>query len=90
MGKPIVAYDLPEHRVTVGSAGVFVAPNLGAEGLGEAIQRLAREPERRRTLAAAATARLAHAGLTFADTQSALLGAYRHARDLGRAKGLDC
>jgi glycosyltransferase involved in cell wall biosynthesis len=89
MGKPIVAYDLPEHRVTAGEAGVFVSPKGGAEGLGDAIQRLAGDPERRKALGTAALARLPSAGLTYADTQRALLAAYRHACDIGRAKGLD-
>jgi len=31
VGRPIVAFDLPEHRETTGDAAVLVAPDLGAE-----------------------------------------------------------
>ena len=43
-GRPVVAYDLPEHRVTVGDAGVFVPPSLGHSGLAHAIVRMAANP----------------------------------------------
>ncbi len=87
VGRPIVAFDLPEHRETTGDAAVLVDPNLGAEGLGDAIAALAEDDLERTRLKAAAQVRLARAGLTVRDARRALLQAYAHARALGVKKG---
>lgn len=88
MGKSIVAYNLPEHRVTVGDAGVLVPPYTLAEGLADAIEQLAGDAARREALGAAAISRLSDAGLTFRDTQRALLDAYYDACNIAKARGL--
>ena len=87
LGRPIVAFDLPEHRETTGDAALLVAPNLGADGLGDAIAALAEDDVGRTRLEAAARVRLARAGLTVGDARSSLLQAYAHARALGVKKG---
>lgn len=87
MGKLIIAYDLAEHRVTVGDAGVLVPPLSGPSGLGAAVLELSRDPLRRQELSTAASDRLQVAGLTFEASQRALLQAYDHAREIGRSKG---
>jgi glycosyltransferase involved in cell wall biosynthesis len=87
VGRPIVAFDLPEHRETTGDAALLVEPDLGADGLGDAIASLAEDDAARTRLAAAARVRLARAGLTVGDARRALLAAYAHARTVGIEKG---
>ena len=48
-GKPIVAFDLPEHRVTAEGAAVWVRPN-SLEAFASAISSLMDDPERREQL----------------------------------------
>jgi len=87
VGRPVVAYDLPEHRVTVGDAGVLVPPELGFQGLGAALLALAKDPNHVAELAEKARRRLDEAGLSESRCQAALLGAYDHARKLGKSRG---
>jgi len=87
LGRPIVAFDLPEHRVTTGEAALLVEPDLGTDGLGDAIAALAEDDVGRTRLEAAAQVRLARAGLTVGDARRSLLQAYAHARAIGVKKG---
>jgi glycosyltransferase involved in cell wall biosynthesis len=50
LGKPIVAYDLPEHRFTAQQAAVYVPPN-DEFAFAQAISELMDNPQRRETLA---------------------------------------
>ena len=86
-GRPVVAYDLPEHRITVGDAGVLVAPDQGAEGLGAAIVRMASDRTALGRFAQNATGRLASGNLSAARSAAALVGAYTQARLLGASRG---
>ena len=49
MGKPIVAFDLPEHRVTAGEAALYVCPNDELD-FARKIECLMDDPERRRQM----------------------------------------
>jgi glycosyltransferase involved in cell wall biosynthesis len=49
LGKPIVAFDLPEHRISAGPAAVYVRPN-DEMAFAHAIADLMDAPERRRRL----------------------------------------
>lgn len=49
LGKPIVCFDLPEHRVSAGSAAIYVPGNDEA-GFANAIVELLDDPQRRRTM----------------------------------------
>ncbi len=51
LGKPIVAFDLPEHRFTAGEAAVYVAPN-NELAFARAIAQLMDDPQRRASLGA--------------------------------------
>jgi glycosyltransferase involved in cell wall biosynthesis len=49
LGKPIVAFDLPEHRFTAGEAAVYVAPNNVLD-FARAVAQLMDDPHRRASL----------------------------------------
>lgn len=49
LGKPIVAFDLPEHRRTAGDAALYARAN-DPEDMARQIEALINEPERRRRL----------------------------------------
>jgi glycosyltransferase involved in cell wall biosynthesis len=51
LGKPIVAFDLPEHRFTADHAAVYVTPNNEAE-FAQALVQLMDDPRRRASLGA--------------------------------------
>jgi glycosyltransferase involved in cell wall biosynthesis len=51
LGKPIVAFDLPEHRFTAGEAAVYVTPNDEGE-FARALAELMDDPNRRQSLGA--------------------------------------
>ena len=86
-GRPVVAYDLPEHRVTVGDAGVFVPPSLGHSGLAHAIVRMAANPPDVKLLADRARRRLNEGGLSDAIAEQALIRAYDQAGQLASSRG---
>ena len=50
-GRPIVAYDLREHRFSAGEGALYATPNR-EEDLAEKIQELLEDPERRRRMGA--------------------------------------
>jgi glycosyltransferase involved in cell wall biosynthesis len=49
LGRPVVAFDLAEHRVTAGDAAVYVEPGDDL-ALARAVVELMRDPARRREL----------------------------------------
>jgi glycosyltransferase involved in cell wall biosynthesis/peptidoglycan/xylan/chitin deacetylase (PgdA/CDA1 family) len=51
LGKPIVAFDLPEHRVTAQEAALYATPNDEA-AFARALAELMDDPERRRVMGA--------------------------------------
>jgi glycosyltransferase involved in cell wall biosynthesis len=57
LGRPVVAFDLPEHRVTARSAALYVAPNDDL-ALARAVDELMENPERRRTMGEAGRTRV--------------------------------
>ena len=75
LGRPIVAFDLPEHRRTAGDAAVYVAGNDELE-LARAISALLDDPERRRQLGALARTRVEE-HLVWEHSLRHLLGVYR-------------
>jgi glycosyltransferase involved in cell wall biosynthesis len=77
MGRAVVAYDLPEHRVTLGEAGLLVDPELGPAGLGERIVALAKDSALRVRLQERAARRLDEAGFSDVQSRAAVVDAYR-------------
>jgi glycosyltransferase involved in cell wall biosynthesis len=73
LGKPVVAYDLLETRRTVGDAALLVQPG-DVQAFADRIAVLAEDPELRSTLAHRARERAR--GLTWEQSESALLAAY--------------
>lgn len=56
MGKPIIAFDLPETRWTAQDAGVYISPG-DVSGFGQAIINLIDHPEKRTVMGAYARKR---------------------------------
>jgi glycosyltransferase involved in cell wall biosynthesis len=73
LGKPVVAYDLRETRYTVDGAALLVPPG-DVQAFTAAIARLARDPELRSQLSAAARRRASE--ISWEHSERALLGAY--------------
>jgi len=57
LGKPIVAFDLPEHRFSAGGAAVYVTPN-DERAFARALAGLMDDPERRLALGTAGSGRI--------------------------------
>ena len=74
LGKPVVAFDLPEHRVTGGAAIRYVTPNDDA-AFGDAIVEVAGDTAAQRAMAACGLQR-AGGELRWDRSADALLGAY--------------
>jgi len=76
MGRPVVAYDLPETRVSAGPAAAYAA---GAEpaSLGACVDRLLDDPARRERLGRLGRERVA--GLAWQHSARQLLAAYERA-----------
>jgi glycosyltransferase involved in cell wall biosynthesis len=74
LGKPIVAFDLPEHRITAQDAAVYVPPNDDLE-LARAIAALADDPQRCAEMGAAGRRRV-EAELAWSHSAPHLLDAY--------------
>ncbi len=77
LGKPIVAFDLPEHRVSAEDAAVYVRPN-DERAFAEAIARLFDDPARRNTLGALGRSRVGDT-LLWKHSVPRLLAAYSRA-----------
>lgn len=85
LSKPIVAFDLREHRVTAGDAALYAEAN-DVRAFARAIERLMDDPELRASMGAAGRRRLER-GLSWEHAVPALLAAYE--RVLGRDRGRD-
>ncbi len=76
MARPIVSYDLAESRVSAGDAAIYArADDVGS--FAACIDALLDDPERRAAMAAEASARIE--GLSWANSERALLAAYERA-----------
>jgi glycosyltransferase involved in cell wall biosynthesis len=75
VGKPIVAFDLPEHRVTAQSAAVYVQPNDETK-FAEALAALIDDPARRKRMGAFGRQRV-NTQLAWCYSAPALLEVYR-------------
>jgi glycosyltransferase involved in cell wall biosynthesis len=75
LAKPIVAFDLPEHRVTAGDAAVYVGGN-DDQAFARAIAELMDDPERRRRMGERGRRRV-EAELSWEHSVPRLLDAYR-------------
>jgi glycosyltransferase involved in cell wall biosynthesis len=75
LAKPIVAFDLPEHRVTAREAACYVQPNDELE-FARALARLMDDPERRQVMGAFGRQRVESA-LAWPYSVPRLLEAYR-------------
>lgn len=76
LGKPSVAFDMEETRVSGGDAVVYVPGAQGARGLAEAVAALADDPARREALGTAARARIER-DLCWERQSDTLLSVYR-------------
>jgi glycosyltransferase involved in cell wall biosynthesis len=77
LGRPLVAYDLVETRVTAGDAALYATDN-GVERFAECICRLLDDPELRERMGSIGRARVEDA-LPWEHSERALLAAYAHA-----------
>jgi glycosyltransferase involved in cell wall biosynthesis len=75
MGVPIASFDLAETRVSAGDAAAYAAPSPAA--LGELVDELLNDPERRARMAAFATERVVE--LSWQRSSERLLAAYERA-----------
>jgi glycosyltransferase involved in cell wall biosynthesis len=74
LGKPIVAFDLPEHRVTAREAALYARPNDDLE-LARAIAELMDDPDLRETMGQAGRRRV-ESELEWSHSVPPLLAAY--------------
>jgi glycosyltransferase involved in cell wall biosynthesis len=74
LGKPIVAFDLPEHRVTAREAALYARPNDDLE-FARAIAELMDDPDRRETMGRAGRRRV-ESELEWSHSVPPLLAAY--------------
>jgi glycosyltransferase involved in cell wall biosynthesis len=75
LAKPIVAFDLPEHRFSAREAAWYVKPNDERE-FARALAQLMDDPERRETMAAVGRRRVESA-LAWPHSVPSLLRVYR-------------
>jgi glycosyltransferase involved in cell wall biosynthesis len=73
-GRPIVAFDLPEHRITAGDAAVYASNNDVAE-FARLVVELIDDPDRRRRMGEVGRKRIAE-GLSWAHQEVKLVEAY--------------
>ncbi len=83
-GRPIVAFDLLEHRRSAESAAIYVEPNNDA-ALARAIRGLLLDVERRYCMSRFARARFREV-LAWENSEKRLIATYRHLLD-GQARG---
>ena len=74
MGKPIVAFDLPEHRVSAQDAAVYAEAN-DAMDFARRIEELMDDPDRRQSMGAIGRERVL-SGLAWEHQEGNLLAAY--------------
>jgi glycosyltransferase involved in cell wall biosynthesis len=82
MGRPVVAFDLKETRVTAGKAAAYAVPNDAASFAG-CINALLDDPLRRARMGAIGRARVVR-GFSWDHSKEALLEAYAHLFQMGR------
>ena len=73
-GKPIVAFELDEHKNSAGKAAVYVRPN-STRAFAQAVADLLDDPQQRQLMGQYGSARI-RGRLSWAHTQKALLAAY--------------
>jgi glycosyltransferase involved in cell wall biosynthesis len=83
-GKPIVAFDLPEHRVTAQSAAIYAEPN-NERDFAQKIAALMDDPEKCRTMAQIARQRI-EKELSWPHQKAHLLEAYNKIDQNGGAE----
>lgn len=83
LGKPAVAFDLPEHRVSAGDAACYVPPN-DEYAFAQALAALMDDPERRAAMGQRGRQRI-ETQMAWCYSVPALLAAYRQVRDGGGA-----
>ena len=83
MGRPIVAYDLVEARVSAQGAALYAQAN-DEKSFAACIEELLDDPGRRATMGAAGKARFEQE-LSWQRSEESLLAAYARARERGRA-----
>jgi glycosyltransferase involved in cell wall biosynthesis len=83
-GRPIVAFDLLEHRRSAESAAVYVQGNDDA-ALGHAIRELLLDGDRRQVMSEFGRARFREA-LAWENSEQQLIATYRHLLDGGLSK----
>lgn len=81
MGLPVVSFDLVESRVSAGAAAIYASEHTGA-AFGEAIIDLLDNPELRAKMGEIGQDRIA-GPLSWDNSATALLAAYRRARGVG-------
>ena len=77
LGRPLVAYDLTETKVTAGDAALYAGDNE-VRNFADCIIRLFDDPELRQRMGAIGRARVED-GLSWEHSERALLAAYEHA-----------
>jgi glycosyltransferase involved in cell wall biosynthesis len=80
--KPVVAFDLPEHRVTAGDTALYARAN-DEHDFAEQLLRLMEDPTLRQTLGNAGRRRVMES-LTWKHQEEHLLAAYRSLHPRGR------
>jgi glycosyltransferase involved in cell wall biosynthesis len=83
LGKPVVAFDLPEHRVSADGAAIYVAPN-DENAMAKAIATLADQPEQRARMSEIGRQRTREQ-LSWAHSAPNLLRVYRSLAVVGPA-----
>jgi glycosyltransferase involved in cell wall biosynthesis len=83
LGKPVVAFDLPEHRYTAQDAAVYAAPNVELD-LARKLALLMDDPDQRAAMGRAGLARV-RAELAWEHQAAALLSVYA---SLGQQEGV--
>ncbi|NOG83486.1 MAG: glycosyltransferase [Planctomycetes bacterium] len=73
--KPIIAFDLPEHRVSAGDAAVYAEPNSESDFAAQII-RLIDEPEKQKLLGKIGRERI-EANLSWCHQENNLINVYK-------------
>jgi len=81
MGKPIVAFDLPEHRISAGDAAVYAQANDEMD-FARKIEELMDDPDRRRRMGEAGRDRVS-SELAWEHQEGQLLAAYESVTGTG-------
>ena len=85
LGKPVVAYDLPEHRVSAQKAAVYAAPANDPTALANTVAELMDAPDRRKEMGTYGQKRVNNE-LAWTHSVPKLLDAYRKIGELSRSR----